>query len=138
MPYRVSARGDGFEWDWRHRGPGDRQPQPAPNTAVDLASTMRTNPYLRVLSLNGYYDMATPFYGIEFDVLHMLLDEQLQRNVEFRYYESGHMVYLNPEALARMGDDLRAWYRSVVGSAAAGRPRARPGTSGAEREPPSQ
>lgn len=130
MPYRVSARGEGWEWDWRHRGPGDRQPQPAPNTAVDLAATMRTNPYLRVLFLNGYYDMATPFYGAEFDFSHMLLNEQLQRNVDFRYYQSGHMVYLNPEALTQMGDDLRGWYASAIGNAEAGRPRARPGASG--------
>ena len=28
---------------------------------------MRTNPYLKVLSLNGYYDMATPFFGTEYN-----------------------------------------------------------------------
>jgi carboxypeptidase C (cathepsin A) len=60
----------------------------------------------------------------------MLLNAQLQRNVDFRYYESGHMIYLNPAELTHMGDDLRAWYASAVGNAEAGRPRARPGASG--------
>jgi len=131
MPYRVSARiADDWRWDWQHRAPGDRQPQTSPNTAVDLAYTMRTNPYLKVLFLNGYYDMATPFFGTEFDVSHMLLNEQLQRNVSFRYYQSGHMVYLNPEALARMHDDLAAWYHDTVATSASGRPPIRPSAQG--------
>jgi carboxypeptidase C (cathepsin A) len=97
---------------------------------------MRTNPYLRVLFLNGYYDMATPFFGTEFDVNHMLLNEQQRRNVAFRYYQSGHMVYLNPEALARMHDDLADWYRDSQASAASSRPPARPGAQPAASQPP--
>ncbi|MGK4511440.1 hypothetical protein ACSLVP_27365, partial [Klebsiella pneumoniae] len=91
---KLSAREQGWDWDWRHRAPGSNQPQPAPNTAVDLAYTMRTNPYLKVLFLNGYYDMATPFYGTEFDANHMQLDESRRRNISFKYYEAGHMIYL--------------------------------------------
>ena len=75
---------------------------------------MRTNPYLKVLFLNGYFDLATPFFGTEFDVNHMLLDDNLQRNVGFRYYQSGHMVYMNPATLHQMHDDLVAWYRQTL------------------------
>jgi len=71
---------------------------------------MRTNPYLKVLFLNGYYDMATPFYGTEFDANHMQLDESRRRNISFKYYEAGHMIYLNPDALAQLHNDLAAWY----------------------------
>lgn len=110
LPYKVSARESGFDWDWRHRAPGQRGAQTSPNTAVDLAYTMRTNPYMKVLFLNGYYDMATPFYGAEFDANHMLLPENLQKNISFTYYESGHMIYLNPQALAQLHDDLARWY----------------------------
>lgn len=110
LPYKTSARETGFDWDWHHRAPGERGTQLTPDTAVDLAYTMRTNPYLKVLFLNGYYDLATPFYGTEFDVNHMLLSEPLQRNISMKYYESGHMIYLNPDALAKLHDDLSAWY----------------------------
>lgn len=110
MPYKLSARESGFEWDWRHRAPGSNGPQPAPNTAVDLAHMMRTNPYVKVLFMNGYYDMATPFYGAEFDANHMRLDESRRRNISFKYYEAGHMIYLNPQALTQMHQDLAAWY----------------------------
>lgn len=121
MPYRISARGPGWSWDWNHRAPdGDRQT--TPDTAVDLAYTMRTNPYLKVLFLNGYYDLATPFFSTEFDVAHMRLAPKLRANVAFRYYESGHMVYLNPDALAVMHGDLERWYDGVLGSTPAPAP----------------
>ncbi|BEV00016.1 peptidase S10 [Novosphingobium olei] len=110
MPYKLSARDGSFDWDWKHRAPGDRYPQPSPNTAVDLASTMRVNPDLKVLFLNGYFDAATPFYSTEYDVAHMGLTPELRKNISFRYYESGHMVYLNPRELTHMHDDVAAWY----------------------------
>ena len=91
-----------------------------PNTALDLAAAMRTNPYLKVLSLNGYYDMATPFFGTEYDLDHMMLEPAQQRNLEFRYYPSGHMVYLNPDALHQMRLDVEKLHPTGVGEAASG------------------
>src|SRR3546814_17675414 len=93
MTYRLSARdAPGFEWDWSHEAPGTRREQTTPNTAVDLSVAMRTNPYLKVLSLNGYYDMATPFYGTEYELRHMMLEPAQQRNLEFLYYPDGHKI----------------------------------------------
>lgn len=113
LPYRLSARGEGFDWDWKHRPPNSRQAQTTPNTAVDLAYAMRTNPALKVLFLNGYYDLATPFYGAEFDAAHMLLPPKLNRNISFTYYESGHMIYLSEGALAKMKADVAGWYAGL-------------------------
>jgi carboxypeptidase C (cathepsin A) len=56
----------------------------------------------------------------------MLLDPQLQQNVSFRYYQSGHMVYLNPATLSQMRDDVAAWMRQAVSTAASGEPAAMP------------
>jgi carboxypeptidase C (cathepsin A) len=121
MPYRLSASdADGFKWDWNHKAPGARFPLQMPNTALDLAAAMRTNPYLKVLSLNGYYDMATPYFGTEYDLSHMMLDPAQQRNLEYRYYPSGHMVYLNPDALHRMRLDVQNFIQEAVGEAANG------------------
>jgi carboxypeptidase C (cathepsin A) len=128
MTYQVSASGlPHFEWDWRHRAPFTQQQQQGgqqlePDVAIDLSAAMRVNPYLRVLSLNGYYDMATPFFATEFDLSHMMLEPAQARNVEFRYYASGHMVYLNPEALHRMHADVAEFYDRTVISAERGRP----------------
>lgn len=116
MPYRVSAYAlPGFDWDWKHRTPSrDGERQLAPNTGVDLAFVMRTNPFLKVIALNGYYDMATPFFGTEYDVAHLGLAPELRRNISFKYYQSGHMIYLNPVELAHLHEDLAAWYDATV------------------------
>ena len=123
MPYRLSARdAPGWTWNWKHNAPGRGQDQNNPNTAVDLAAAMRENPYLNVMSLNGWFDMATPFFGTENDLGHMMLEPAQQRNLQFRYYPSGHMAYLNPEALRSMKADLSGWYDRAVGEAKSATP----------------
>ena len=131
MPYRVSAYAlDGFKWDFTHKAPGSTgRPQSSPDVAVDLSAAMRTNPYLHVLSLNGYYDMATPFFGTEYDLKHMDLQPAQAQNLEFRYYPSGHMAYLNPDALHALHRDLAAFYDETVASAVSGRTAATPSLS---------
>ena len=39
----------------------------------------------------------------------MNLDPALRGNVQFGYYPSGHMIYLNVEALHKLKDDLAAF-----------------------------
>ena len=126
MPYRVAAYGlKDFDWDWKHKSPGSNSPQNNPDVAVDLGAAVRTNPYLKVLSLNGYYDMATPFFATEYDIAHMMLDAPLKGNVQFRYYPSGHMIYLNPAALHQLHGDLANFYDTTVAAAASGTPLAK-------------
>jgi carboxypeptidase C (cathepsin A) len=110
LSYRLSAReGGAFNWDWSHEPPSGRKQNVADVTA-DLSTAMRINPHLRVLSLNGYYDMATPFFSTERDLKHMMLEPALRPNLQFKYYPAGHMVYLNPEALHQMRLDMERYY----------------------------
>jgi carboxypeptidase C (cathepsin A) len=105
--YRPSADTFG-KWEWKHasggRGAGGLQTYVY--VAGDLASAIRKNPHLRVFSANGYFDLATPFYATEYDLDHMELEPALRGNVEFGYYPSGHMIYLNVDALHKLRDDL--------------------------------
>ncbi|GGE78325.1 S10 family peptidase [Sphingomonas prati] len=111
LQYRPNfyAELGGGNWDQGHSGPGGRKMALA-DTALDLSAAMRQNPYLKVLSLNGYYDMATPFFGAEYDLGHMQLDKSLRGNVTFRYYESGHMVYVKPAVMPLFKRDLDTFY----------------------------
>lgn len=103
-----------WEWDFTHSGPETGKQQTV-DVAEDLARAMRTNPHLRVLSLNGYYDMATPFFATEYDLKHMMLPKALRANLSFRYYPAGHMVYLNPEARHAMRLDLQKFLAGKAG-----------------------
>ncbi|MFA7587084.1 MAG: peptidase S10 [Sphingomonadales bacterium] len=103
-------------WDQKHISPinGGGRKMPAADTALDLARAMRVNPHLKVLSLNGYYDMATPFFGAEYDLKHMQLDPSLRGNLTFRYYESGHMIYIHPESMTALRRDLSEFYATAA------------------------
>lgn len=97
-------------WDWHHKAPGVDDPLTTTNTALDLAGTMRANPHMLVFSMNGLFDMATPFFGTEFDLSHMLLPPELRRNLVLRYYHTGHMGYTDQKALHEMKQDLVRFY----------------------------
>jgi len=111
LKYRLSARPyKGWTWDFGHEPPRGWK-QKVADVAVDLSNAMRINPHLKVMSLNGYFDMATPFFSTELDLKHMGLPKKLQDNLSFHYYHAGHMVYLNPKARHQMRLDLQAFYK---------------------------
>ena len=74
---------------------------------------MRRDPHLKLLLIAGYFDMATPFFGAEYDLGHMALDADRQANITYKYYPSGHMVYIEPESAKRLHDDIEAWMDSA-------------------------
>ena len=102
------------KWDWKH------DHLSMPYVAGDLAAAMRKNPYLRVLSENGYFDLATPFHKTEYDLDHAMLSPKLRKHITFAYFRSGHMIYLNPDALKAMHSVLDTFYRKTL-AADAGR-----------------
>jgi carboxypeptidase C (cathepsin A) len=142
LAYRPTYYGSGVRWDFNHRAEnlGGGGATNEADVALDLSQAMRENPHLLVYSLNGLYDLATPFFGTEYDLSHMQLDPTVRGNVRFAYYPSGHMVYLNAEALGRMKADLARFYDAA---APAGRSVTQPPSparrrpSAASRSPPS-
>ncbi|MGH8147458.1 MAG: S10 family peptidase [Rhodanobacteraceae bacterium] len=102
-------------WDWKHSAPGRYYgKEQLPDVADDLAAAMRQNPYLRVLSENGYFDLATPFHGTEYDLSHVNLNAKLRSHIEFAYFKSGHPIYVNPTALKAMHTTLDTFYRNTL------------------------
>ena len=104
-------------WDFKHKLPGYlgySKPFPLPYVVEELGQTIRENPHLKVLSANGYFDLATPFFGTERDLHQMELDPSLRSNLTFTYYPSGHMVYLNPDARNEFRADLEKFYDNAA------------------------
>lgn len=103
---------DGNTWDFKH----GNNPQIL-NVAPDLAQTMTYNPRLKIFSANGYFDFATPFFATQYVLDHLYIAPALQRNITYGFYESGHMVYLHPAAIAKFQADLERWYAMVLRNA---------------------
>ncbi|NUR85430.1 MAG: peptidase S10 [Nonomuraea sp.] len=76
-----------------------------------LAAAMRDNHHLRVHVACGYHDGATPYFAAEHAFAHLPVPAELLANVEFRYYEAGHMMYVHEPSRIRQSEDLRAFVR---------------------------
>jgi carboxypeptidase C (cathepsin A) len=109
--YNTAAYGlADFRWDWKHAASNGLFGDAAtPNTGVDLANAMSTNPRLKILVLNGVFDLATPFYGTEFTFDHLGLEKKLKNNITMKYYEAGHMMYINSKVAAAFKKDVAAF-----------------------------
>jgi carboxypeptidase C (cathepsin A) len=97
-------------WNNLHQPPGApiALPQSA-NVMIDLATAMKYNPNLKVLLNAGYFDLATPFYEGVYEMQHLPIPQKLQSNIEFQFYESGHMVYAHQAALKSLHDNVAAF-----------------------------
>jgi carboxypeptidase C (cathepsin A) len=77
-----------------------------PSESEALRTAMAKNPYLRVMVGAGYYDMATPFANAEYTFNHLGYDQTYRDRVQFKYYKSGHMAYLNQESAKELKADI--------------------------------
>ena len=111
LTYRPNNYGVFPLWDWKHSG--EQGEQASADTSVDLAAAMRENPNLKLLAVNGLYDLATPFAGAEYDIGHMLLGPAELRNIRYTYYPAGHMMYIDPPSARQLHSDLTAFYASA-------------------------
>jgi carboxypeptidase C (cathepsin A) len=97
-------------WNFLHQAPGAPLALPqATNVMPDLAIAMKYNPDLKVLLNAGYFDLATPFYEGVYEMQHLPIPAKLQKNIEFKFYESGHMVYAHEASLKQLHDNVAAF-----------------------------
>jgi carboxypeptidase C (cathepsin A) len=101
--------GHSGRWDW---GPGGYAGYPS--TVEDLRVAMAKDPYLHVMVGAGYYDTATPFANAEYTFDHLGFDKTYADRVDFKYYESGHMAYLNQASAKQLKSDIANFIASTV------------------------
>lgn len=101
-------------WSFKHKAPGVPFAFPgATNVMLDLATAMKYNPQLKVLVNAGYFDLATPFYEGVYEMQHLPIPATLHKNIEFQFYESGHMVYAHEASLKAIHDNVASFIRST-------------------------
>ena len=82
-----------------------------PNVLPDLAAAMKQNPNLEVMVNGGYFDVSTPYFAGRFELQHLPIPASLRKNIEYHYYESGHMVYVAPAQLAQLHQNVAGFIR---------------------------
>ncbi|MGN6316096.1 S10 family serine carboxypeptidase-like protein [Trinickia sp.] len=93
-----------YAWDFSHDG------QALPDTIPDLLAAIELNPQLKVMALNGYHDLATPFFNTEKQLARLQTVQGLNPNLQVTFYPGGHMIYLDSQARPKMKSDLRHFY----------------------------
>jgi carboxypeptidase C (cathepsin A) len=110
-------------WNFAHQLPGQGgeplSPRQGTNVMPDLANAMKLNPNLKIQLNAGYFDLATPFYQGVYEMHHLPIPQNLQSNIEFRFYESGHMVYAKDASLKQLHDNVADFIRRTSNSGAA-------------------
>lgn len=115
MTYTSSAGArEGFMWDWKHEGNIAWNAQVAISTAPDMATALSRDPNMKVLILNGLYDIATVFYGVEHTINHLNLDPSIKDNIIMKYYEAGHMMYTHKPSMIQFKDDVDSFIKDTM------------------------
>jgi carboxypeptidase C (cathepsin A) len=84
------------------------------DTSTALRNALTKNPYLKVFVAMGYYDMATPYFAVQYTLNHINLDPGVRRNFTTGYYEAGHMMYIEEKSLARLRGDVEKFMQESL------------------------
>ncbi len=75
---------------------------------------MSVNPFLKVRVLCGYFDLATPYFAADYTFNTMGLRPEQRKNVNFTYYEAGHMMYIHKPSLIQIKKDADKMYDAAL------------------------
>ncbi len=92
-----------------HSWTSDHPAKRTTNVMPDLANAMKVNPNLKVMLNAGYFDLATPFAAGVYELKHLPIPARLQDNIDYQFYESGHMVYAHDASLRALHDAVAAF-----------------------------
>ncbi|MFO8034547.1 MAG: peptidase S10 [Candidatus Bipolaricaulota bacterium] len=106
LSYEVLSMNVNRKWEW------EKGTMPA--TGEKLRGAMAKNPYTKVFVGQGYYDLATPHFATQYMLSHMNVDPALRRNIEVKYYEAGHMFYLDLDCLGAFKADVEHFIGATV------------------------
>lgn len=104
MVYNVLVS---LQWDW---GSQNRYAE----TSRWLRDAFTKNPYLKVMNCAGYYDGATPYLSVEYNLSHAGLHPEMRKNIIFQHYESGHMMYIERASKAKLKRDFADFVKSAT------------------------
>ncbi|HEY1878521.1 MAG TPA: hypothetical protein VGG68_01165 [Caulobacteraceae bacterium] len=97
-------------WKQEHQPPGVSFAIPgALNVMPDLAQAMKYDPQLKIMVNGGYFDLATPYWEGWYEDHHLQIPDNLQNNIEYHYYQSGHMVYAHESSLKQIHDNVASF-----------------------------
>ncbi len=90
------------------------QQQGYANVVPSLERAFAKNPDMRLYVAEGYYDMATPYYAVEWTLAHMAVAPNVRANITRDRFTAGHMVYVDGPSMTKLRTDLRRFIDASV------------------------
>jgi carboxypeptidase C (cathepsin A) len=84
------------------------------DTTSLLRNALTKNTYMKVLIAAAYYDLATPFYAVQYTFNHMGLNPDMHKRISWAYYESGHMLYIDSTSHTKLRHDVGEFLSSAL------------------------
>ena len=84
------------------------------DTTAMLRNAMVKNPYMKVMVAAAYFDLATPYFAVEYTFNHMGLNPEMHKNITWQFYQSGHMLYIDSDSHAKLKHDFSEFLSSAL------------------------
>ena len=84
------------------------------DTTSLLRNALTKNPYMKVLVAAAYFDLATPFYAVDYTFNHMGLNPDMHKRISWAYFQSGHMLYIDSDSHAKLHHDVATFMSSAL------------------------
>ncbi len=115
LNYSTSAYSkEGFKWDWKHKGTDSWGADASVTTLPDMENALSKDPNVKILIMNGYYDLATVFYGVEHSIAHLNIPKSASDRIIMTYYEAGHMMYTDLPSAKLFREDLKKFIQDTL------------------------
>jgi carboxypeptidase C (cathepsin A) len=86
-----------------------------PNVVPSLERAFAKNPYMKLFVAMGYYDMATPYWAVQYTLDHMTVDPKVRKeNIRTDHFQAGHMMYIDAPSMTKLRADLRSFIDDAV------------------------
>jgi carboxypeptidase C (cathepsin A) len=117
MTYKPSARQSGYHWNLAHVPPGVQGWEGSSvNVMPDLAAAMKRNPKMKVMLMGGYFDLGCTYFAATYEMKHLPIPQNLETNISYHFFQTGHMVYVNEAALKNLHDYTADFIRGTEGT----------------------
>jgi carboxypeptidase C (cathepsin A) len=113
MTYKPGIDDPAFHWDLKHTPPGNQGWDSSVNVMPDLALAMKLNPKMKVMLMGGYFDLGTLYFGATYEMKHLPMPLSLQSNISYHFFQTGHMVYVNQDALKELHEYAASFIRGT-------------------------
>ena len=106
QPYRVLPHDVSQQWNWE----GERQHGTEGLAMSSLEAALLEHPAMKVLIVNGRYDLVTPYLSSRWLVDQLEVPEATRSAIQLRVYDGGHMVYMRPASRSLLARDAAELY----------------------------